>query len=91
MTGHLTLGYREAVALSDNILARAGTRLRGHEFHRTRITPGTGAEAGPAWGFTHPDRRTEGAVKPHVHASYLHVHWAATPSVAARFAERCAV
>ncbi|WP_414720815.1 cobyrinate a,c-diamide synthase [Streptomyces sp.] len=89
MTDRLTLGYREAVALSDTVLTRAGTRLRGHEFHRTRVDPGAGPA--PAWGFTHPERRAEGFVRDHVHASYLHVHWAAEPSMARRFVERCAV
>lgn len=88
MTGRLTLGYREAVALGDNVLAAAGTRLRGHEFHRTRVEPGT--SPAPAWGFVRPDRRTEGFVQGNLHASYLHVHWAAEPSVARRFVERCA-
>jgi cobyrinic acid a,c-diamide synthase len=53
MTERLTLGYREAVALSDSPLAAAGTRLNGHEFHRTVIEPGAGSvdagsvDAGP--------------------------------------------
>ncbi|MGW8505708.1 cobyrinate a,c-diamide synthase [Streptomyces sp. CLCI03] len=88
MSERLTLGYREAVALSDSALARAGTRLRGHEFHRTVIEPGAGAA--PAWGFTHPERRVEGFVRQGVHASYLHTHWAAEPSVARRFTEAAA-
>ncbi|NJP45621.1 cobyrinate a,c-diamide synthase [Actinacidiphila epipremni] len=88
MTGRLTLGYREAVALADSPLAAPGTRLRGHEFHRTAVTPAAGAA--PAWGFTHPERRTEGFVDGGVHASYLHLHWAAEPSLATRFVERCA-
>ncbi|UUY51894.1 cobyrinate a,c-diamide synthase [Streptomyces yangpuensis] len=88
MSERLTLGYREAVAVSDSSLAAAGTRLRGHEFHRTVIEPGAGAAA--AWGFTHPERRVEGFVQRGVHASYLHTHWAAEPSVARRFAEAAA-
>ncbi|MEY2225989.1 MULTISPECIES: cobyrinate a,c-diamide synthase [Streptomyces] len=88
MSERLTLGYREAVAVSDSPLARAGTRLRGHEFHRTVIEPGAGAA--PAWGFTHPERRVEGFVQQGVHASYLHTHWAAEPSVARRFTEAAA-
>lgn len=88
MSERLTLGYREAVAVSDSVLAPAGTRLRGHEFHRTVIEPGAGAA--PAWGFTHPERRVEGFVAGGVHASYLHTHWAAEPSVALRFAAAAA-
>ena len=39
MSERLTLGYREAVAIGDSVLAAAGSRLRGHEFHRTVIEP----------------------------------------------------
>ncbi|MFD7317636.1 cobyrinate a,c-diamide synthase [Streptomyces sp. NPDC059883] len=87
MSGRLTLGYREAVAVGDSALARAGTRVRGHEFHRTVLEPGAGAA--PAWGVVHPERRVEGFVQGGVHASYLHTHWAAAPELARRFVERC--
>ncbi|WP_320775747.1 cobyrinate a,c-diamide synthase [Streptomyces sp. CRN 30] len=87
MGERLTLGYRDAVAVSDSALAAAGTRLRGHEFHRTVVEPGAGAE--PAWGMRAPERRVEGFVQRGVHASYLHTHWAAEPGVARRFVERC--
>ncbi|MFH9007035.1 cobyrinate a,c-diamide synthase [Streptomyces afghaniensis] len=87
MTGRLTLGYRDAVAVGDSVLAAAGTRMRGHEFHRTAVEPGAGAE--PAWGLRTPQRRVEGFVQRGVHASYLHTHWAAQPGVARRFVERC--
>lgn len=88
MSERLTLGYREAVAIGDSALAAAGTRVRGHEFHRTVLEPGTGDS--PAWGFVRPERRTEGFVQDGVHASYLHVHWAAEPSLAHRLAARAA-
>ncbi|AXG77192.1 cobyrinate a,c-diamide synthase [Streptomyces paludis] len=88
MSGRLTLGYREAVAVGDSALAAAGTRVRGHEFHRTVLEPGAGAA--PAWGLVHPERRLEGFVRRGVHASYLHTHWAAAPEMARRLVERCA-
>ncbi|MFF0104136.1 cobyrinate a,c-diamide synthase [Streptomyces hirsutus] len=87
MTERLTLGYRDAVAVSDSVLARAGTRMRGHEFHRTVVEPGAGDA--PAWGVRTPAPRVEGFVRRGVHASYLHTHWAAEPGVARRFVERC--
>ncbi|WDM16217.1 cobyrinate a,c-diamide synthase [Streptomyces lavenduligriseus] len=87
MSERLTLGYRDAVAVGDSALAAAGTRMRGHEFHRTVVEPGAGAA--PAWGVTAPVRRVEGFVQQGVHASYLHTHWAARPGVARRFVERC--
>ncbi|WP_367040556.1 cobyrinate a,c-diamide synthase [Streptomyces sp. Je 1-332] len=87
MSERLTLGYRDAVAVSDSSLAAAGTRMRGHEFHRTVVEPGAGAVA--AWGMHAPERRLEGFVQQGVHASYLHTHWAAEPGIARRFVERC--
>nr|WP_202510182.1 cobyrinate a,c-diamide synthase [Streptomyces sp. SID5643] len=87
MSERLTLGYRDAVAVGDSVLAAAGTRMRGHEFHRTVVEPGSGAE--PAWGVRGPRPRVEGFVQRGVHASYLHTHWASEPGVARRFVERC--
>lgn len=87
MSERLTLGYRDAVAVHDSVLAAAGTRMRGHEFHRTVVEPGAGAA--PAWGVRTPGPRVEGFVQRGVHASYLHTHWASEPGVARRFVERC--
>ncbi|MET8694921.1 cobyrinate a,c-diamide synthase [Streptomyces bauhiniae] len=87
MGERLTLGYRDAVAVGDSVLAVAGTRMRGHEFHRTGVEPGAGPA--PAWGVVAPERRVEGFVQGSVHASYLHTHWASVPAVARRFTERC--
>jgi len=85
MTERLTLGYREAVAPADSVLAPAGTRVRGHEFHRTACTPGAGHP--PAWRWS-PDV-AEGFVHGAVHASYLHLHWAGVPGMAQRFVDAC--
>jgi cobyrinic acid a,c-diamide synthase len=81
MTDRLTLGYREAEAARRSLLWRAGERVRGHEFHYSTVSPGAGAA--PAWHLP----RAEGFVTGRVHASYLHIHWAATPHVARRFLE----
>ncbi|MCU7726601.1 cobyrinate a,c-diamide synthase [Actinoplanes sp. KI2] len=84
MTPTLTLGYRDAVALADSPLAPAGTRVTGHEFHRTAVHPRSGLllspAAGGAWQWRGAD--PEGFATPAVHASYLHLHWAGTPSLA---------
>ncbi|MEU4272690.1 cobyrinate a,c-diamide synthase [Streptomyces sp. NPDC026092] len=87
MSERLTLGYRDAVAVSDSALAANGARMRGHEFHRTVIEPGAGARA--AWGLRQPERRVEGFVQGGVHASYVHTHWAGAPEAAARFVAHC--
>ncbi|MEU2504055.1 cobyrinate a,c-diamide synthase [Streptomyces sp. NPDC007863] len=88
MSERLTLGYRDAVAVGDSVLAAAGTRVRGHEFHRTVIEPGAGEFA--AWGLRQPEPRVEGFVRGGVHASYVHTHWAGAPGIAARFVGHCA-
>ncbi|AXI79991.1 cobyrinate a,c-diamide synthase [Peterkaempfera bronchialis] len=83
MTDRLTLGYREAVALHDSPLAPAGTRVHGHEFHRTRCEPGSGPA--PAWAWRGPTGpATEGFAHGPVHASYLHLHWAGSPGIPLR-------
>lgn len=79
MTQGLTLGYREARAATDSVLASAGTTVRGHEFHRTTVDPAHGA----ARAWTMQDRG-EGFVLGNVHASYLHLHWAGHPDLARR-------
>ncbi len=81
MHPRLTLGYRSAVSLTDSVLAPAGTRVRGHEFHRTRTDPGAGATPAWQWNADGP----EGFVQGSVHASYLHLNWAGSPTMATRF------
>ncbi len=80
MTDRLTLGYREARALTDSPLAESGADVRGHEFHYSAVEPGTGER--PAWDII--GRGPEGFVAGGVHASYLHTHWAATPELPRR-------
>ena len=83
MSESLTLGYREAEAASDHVVWPAGAAVRGHEFHYSRVDPP--ADPMPAWRLrARGSERPEGHVTAHVHASYLHTHWAATPEVATR-------
>ena len=86
MTPRLTLGYRSAVAPADSVLGAAGTRVRGHEFHRTRSDPPAGTTPAWQWSATGP----EGFVQGGVHASYLHLNWAGSPGLAERFVRVCA-
>lgn len=86
MTGRLTLGYRDAVALAGSVPFRAGTRVAGHEFHHCAVTPRAGAA--PAWGWRGGE--PEGFVVDGVHASFLHTHPAGSPDAVARFARAAA-
>jgi cobyrinic acid a,c-diamide synthase len=74
MTARLTLGYRTTP-----------DGLTGHEFHRTVVEPRAGTH--PAYEL---DGVPEGWVQDGVHASYLHVHWAGRPELAASFVDRAA-
>lgn len=88
-TSHLTLAYRDAVAVADSSLYPAGRRAVGHEFHRTTVTFTDDYQ--PAWmyrvdGAAHGGAAVrDGAVHAGVHASYLHTHPAAAPESVARF------
>ena len=84
-TDHLTLGYREAVVVTDSPLHSVGDRMMGHEFHRTAVSFADSYE--PAWIFAgrEIERRRDGAVDGGVHAGYLHTHPAARPQAISRF------
>ncbi|WP_370460812.1 cobyrinate a,c-diamide synthase [Pseudonocardia sp. EV170527-09] len=81
MTPRLTLGYRDAVAVSASPLFVAGERAGAHEFHRCAVTPRAGAAPAWAWRGGEP----EGYVEDRVHASFLHTHPAGVPGAVARF------
>ncbi|WP_156656151.1 cobyrinate a,c-diamide synthase [Mycobacterium sp. 852002-51971_SCH5477799-a] len=88
-TSHLSLAYRDAVAVADSSLYAAGQRAVGHEFHRTTVTFTDDYQ--PAWMYrAHGAERQggpvrDGVVHGGVHASYLHTHPAAAPESVARF------
>jgi cobyrinic acid a,c-diamide synthase len=93
-TPHLTLAYREAVAVADSPLYSVGERVVGHEFHRTSVTFDESYQ--PAWVYQVDGVDKEkaavrdGVVHAGVHASYLHTHPAATPAAVARFVAHAA-
>ena len=89
-TAHLTLAYRDAVAVADSPLYSAGRRVVGHEFHRTAVTFDESYQ--PAWVYGGDDVATvrDGVVHAGVHASYLHTHPAAAPDAVARFVAHAA-
>ncbi|MGB5134721.1 MAG: cobyrinate a,c-diamide synthase [Prochlorococcaceae cyanobacterium] len=90
--GDLSLGYRQATALGDGLLVRRGERLQGHEFHRWQLE-GTTQQPPAAdglelwqlvgWGSA---PRAEGWRTAHLHASWLHQHWAGCPQLPRRLA-----
>lgn len=81
MTPGVTLGYRDAVALTGSAGFAAGQRAAGHEFHHCSVSPRAGVA--PAWGWRGGE--PEGFVLGGVHASFLHTHPAGHPAAVGRF------
>lgn len=87
--GRLTLGYREVEALADGPLLAKGETARGHEFHWSAPDAApTPSQA--AYSVRSQDGRAEGFRARNLWASYIHLHMAARPSMARRFAQACA-
>jgi cobyrinic acid a,c-diamide synthase len=81
MTSSLTIGYRTAVTQGASPFGPAGTVLRGHEFHRSTVSPpGDALALEGRFG-----RGPGGFASPRLLASYLHQHLAASPELAGRF------
>ena len=84
MAGRLTLGYREATAVTGTPWLDPGMSVRGHEFHYSSVELD---DADPAWRLRSGGvQRDEGCVRGGVQASYLHTHWAARPEIPRRMA-----
>lgn len=85
------IGYVEAKALKDNLLCKAGTLIRGHEFHFSSISSeNTNGDA--AFLFTkhrNGESYRGGYASDNILASYMHIHFAGNRKLAASFAEKC--
>ncbi|MBE9064084.1 cobyrinate a,c-diamide synthase [cf. Phormidesmis sp. LEGE 11477] len=91
MSKRLTLGYRSALALGDGPLLVNGQTAIGHEFHRSRIVETLTRPAYKTrryWGEVEEPKH-EGYQLPHLHASYVHLHWGSQPQLAERFVQSC--
>lgn len=84
----LTLGYRTARARRATPLLAGGQIVRGHEFHWSALErPPTAEEAVYDLAET---GTVEGFAAGSVIATYVHLHLAAAPGMAARWVETCA-
>lgn len=86
------LGYRHATARAENLLAPAGTTLRGHEFHYSVWEPLPGAPLSPAWALrgtaAGEPGLAAGFASGNLLASYLHLHFGQDAALAPRFVDR---
>jgi cobyrinic acid a,c-diamide synthase len=90
MQAKLTLGYRQAIALQDSPMVTTQQTTMGHEFHRSQSIL---APQYPQWQLQGVHKSstpfTEGWNVKQVHASYLHLHWGVSTSLALRFVQYC--
>jgi cobyrinic acid a,c-diamide synthase len=91
MGGRLTLGYRRAVALQNNLLVNAGTNVYGHEFHRSHLSPTPHQPLFETYRYDCEENMGfEGWGLPaNIHASYVHQHWGESIEIPQRFLEQC--
>lgn len=92
MASRLTLGYRQAIALQDSPLLHAGTKVWGHEFHRSRLTiePQMPLFRTLGYDVTTTEGVAEGWQLYNLHASYVHLHWGDRLDIPQRFLQHCA-
>jgi len=79
----LVIGYREASALRNTLLACQGEVVRGHEFHYSCLNAPVARE-NAAYAFT-ARGQTEGFAQGNLLASYLHLSFSGFPLAAQRF------
>jgi cobyrinic acid a,c-diamide synthase len=85
MGSRLTLGYRQGIALQDTPLVKRGDRVQGHEFHKSQLA------IVPQPALFDLGTHLEGWCLPNLHASYVHLHWGATPNFVDRFLHQCSL
>ncbi len=84
--GTLHSGYRDLTMATASMLGPAGTRLRGHEFHFSRLLPG-GDCLSPAYSMHDCDGEPlgcEGWTGPLLLASFIHLHFGQQQELADR-------
>jgi len=88
-----SLGYREINTTAGSPLGPAGTRVRGHEFHYSRMKAWE-EEPNRIYAVTARGGREEtireGFLTEGVLGSYIHLHWGSNPAAARAFVEACA-
>ncbi len=80
----VSLGYIDIKVGSDNVLAKEGWRLRGHEFRWSDIEVG-GEIVKTYLAKKKGERKLEGYAFKNLLASYIHLHFSAKPQVVERF------
>ncbi|MEM2098878.1 MAG: cobyrinate a,c-diamide synthase [Candidatus Bathyarchaeia archaeon] len=91
MTKKVLLNYATAEVISDNLLSSTGDKIRGHEFHSSKIVD-IPVDAKFAYLMKKGegiDRQHDGWLQHNVLASYLHIHFAQNADFARCLIEKC--
>jgi cobyrinic acid a,c-diamide synthase len=87
--GALSTGYRDLRVASTCILGASGTRLRGHEFHFSKLLSG-GQALNPAYSMHDSDGEPlgfEGWTAGNIVASFVHLHFGQDGALAQKLVE----
>jgi len=88
-----SLGYREITTNRKSLLGPAGTTIRGHEFHYSRMEPYDEASVASVYRVAPRNGQEgieEGLSINGVLGSYIHLHWGSNPGAAEAFVTACA-
>jgi len=85
----LKLGYRQATAMLDSPILRAGATVWGHEFHRSSLSENPKNPLLKIQGFSGDIVTEEGWQSNQVHASYVHLHFGDRSEIPKRFLQHC--
>lgn len=85
-----SMGYRVAECIGDNLLAKSGTIIRGHEFHYSTFVPEQPQT--PAFVSKRPNSdksELSGVSADNLLATYLHIHFYSDTKLAKNYVRRC--
>ncbi|MEI6646216.1 MAG: cobyrinate a,c-diamide synthase [bacterium] len=94
----IRLGYVEIKLKADSLWGKAGTILRGHEFHYGELISSPAQDECVAWSTVYERRRQNGLPETdegfqsengHVLASFVHLHLASHPEALDQFVRLC--
>jgi cobyrinic acid a,c-diamide synthase len=91
MVTKLTLSYTYASVIKENILAKPGATIKGHEFHHSKLE-GVPADASFAYVMKHGsgiNAEKDGWLEHNTLAQYMHINFGASPKFASNFIETC--
>lgn len=87
----VALGYFEGKTCRDSIIAPAHTKVRGHQFHYSKVNP---ISDNYPWAIkigkpNQPFINQDGYIDKNIFATYLHLHWIGQPELATNFLTSC--